>query len=211
MAEPLGGAVHKYKLFKNDIPQDIDWGGTVAVDTETLGLVPVRDRLCVVQLCSASGEVFIVQMERYDSSPNLIKLFDDENVLKVFHFARFDLAVLRHYLRVLPYPIYCTKVASKLARMNTERHSLPELCQFFLGERLIKEQQKSDWGAKVLTEQQLAYAASDVIHLHAIREKLNVLLEREDRVSMAVGVFEFLRFCADLDLDQTDYRYLIEH
>lgn len=203
--------MHNYTLCKNDIPQDVDWGRSVAIDTETLGLVPARDRLCVVQLCSASGEVFVVQMHRYDASPNLQALLADESVLKIFHFARFDVAVLRHYLGAKIAPLYCTKIASKIARTNTERHSLPELCQFFLGERMIKEQQKSDWGADVLTQQQLAYAASDVVHLHAIKEKLDALLEREGRTSLAQGVFEFVLTCADLDLAQTDYRYLIEH
>ena len=203
--------VHSYTLCKNDIPSDVNWGGSVAVDTETLGLVPARDRLCVVQVCSASGEIFLVQMDRYDASPNLQALLNDEKVLKIFHFARFDVAVLRFYLGVSINPVYCTKIASKIARTNTERHSLPELCQFFVGERLIKEQQRSDWGAEVLTQQQLAYAASDVVFLHAIKEKLDVLLAREGRTHLAKGAFDFVPVCADLDLAQTDYRYLIEH
>jgi len=200
-----------YELWKNDVPGDVAWGKSVAIDTETLGLIPARDRLCVVQLCAEDGRVLIVQMERYDASPNLCALLANPNILKIFHFARFDVAVLQHYLSVRLENIYCTKVASKIARCNTERHSLPELCQFFLGERLNKDQQRSDWGAADLCPQQLAYAAADVIHLHEIKGKIDRLLEREGRLDLALRVCDFVRTCADLDLMQTDYRYLIEH
>ncbi len=201
----------KYPIYQNDIPANIEWGSSVAVDTETLGLIPVRDRLCVVQLCGIGGDVAVVQMKRYDQSPNLCALLNDNSVEKLFHFARFDVAVLKHYLGVNIAPLYCTKVSSRIARCNTERHGLPDLCQFFLNEKLMKEQQKSDWGADVLTQEQVRYAASDVIHLHAIKDRINILLEREGRVDLAHKVCQFIATCAELDLMQTDYRYLIEH
>ncbi len=200
-----------YKLFKDDAPDGVEWGSVVAVDTETLGLIPARDRLCTVQLCTASGQILIVQTKDYTKATNLRALMEDPSICKLFHFARFDVAMIQHHLSCEVRNIYCTKVASKIARCNTERHSLGELCSCFVGKRLSKESQRSDWGAETLTQQQLVYAASDVIYLHEIKNALDVLLEREGRTDLFNKVCSFLSACVQMDLMQTDYRYIIEH
>jgi ribonuclease D len=189
------------KLHTNDLPAGLDFKGAVAVDTETLGLLPRRDRLCLVQLSAGDGTAHLVQFDGTDwSAPRLKALLADASILKLFHFARFDVAVLRHYLGVLPQPIYCTKIASKLARTYTDRHGLKDLCGELLGVDLSKQQQSSDWGAAELTPDQLAYAASDVLHLHALRERLDAMLRREGREGLARACFEFLPIRAELDL-----------
>ena len=176
------------------------FGNAVAIDTETLGLNPYRDRLCLVQLSRGDGNAELVQIDRHYDAPGLKRLLADESVLKIFHFGRFDMAVLKHYFGVMPRPVYCTKVASKLARTFTDRHGLKDLCKELLGIELSKQQQSSDWGAAELSQEQLNYAASDVLHLHALREKLDAMLRREGREGFARACFEFLPVRAELDL-----------
>ncbi len=189
------------EFHEGDLPAGLDFGDCVAVDTETMGLKPHRDRLCLVQLSAGDGDAHIVRFApgAYDA-PNLKALLTDEAVTKLFHFARFDLMVTRHYLDIACAPVYCTKIASKLARTSTDRHGLKDLCRDLLGVDLSKQQQMSDWGAAEITPAQLAYAASDVLHLHRLRERLDVLLEREGRAELAARCFAFLPVRAELDL-----------
>jgi len=189
------------RFHRGDLPADYHPGASVAVDTETLGLNPHRDRLCVVQLSTGDGSADVVQILRGGSPPeNLARVLADEGVLKIFHFARFDLAVLFHYLGVMPRPVYCTKIASRLARTYTDRHGLKDLVRELLNVELSKQQQSSDWGAETLTEAQLDYAASDVLYLHAVKARLDSMLERENRHAIAQGCFGFLPARAQLDL-----------
>jgi ribonuclease D len=191
----------KTTLHKNDLPDGLDLGPIVAIDTETMGLNPYRDRLCLAQLSSGDGVCHAVQFEaRNYAAPNLKKLLVDRNVTKLFHYARFDVAMFRRYLGVITSPIYCTKIASKLVRTYTDRHGLKDLVRELLGVDLSKEQQSSDWGAKELTEKQLAYAANDVAHLHKLKEALDAMLVRERRMGMANACFQFLPVRAELDL-----------
>jgi len=187
-------------LYRNDLPDGLDLGPVVAIDTETMGLNPHRDRLCLVQLCSGDGQAHLVQMlDGYDA-PNLKKLLTDPNRLKLFHFARFDIAVMKAYLGVVTTPIYCTKIASRLVRTFTDRHGLKDLVRDLLGIEISKQMQSSDWGAATLSPEQLKYAASDVLHLHAMREKLDEMLARENRTAYAQACFDFLPVRAELDL-----------
>ncbi len=188
------------ELYKGDLPRGRLAGRIVAIDTETMGLDPYRDRLCLVQLSEGDGSAVLVQLSGNYDAPELKRLLADDSVLKLFHFGRFDMAVLKHFLGVMPRPVYCTKVASKLARTFTDRHGLKDLCRELLGIELSKQQQSSDWGAVELTQEQLSYAASDVLHLHALREKLDTMLRREGRESLARACFEFLPARAELDL-----------
>lgn len=189
------------RLHRGDLPDDFQAGPVVAIDTETLGLNPHRDRLCVVQLSRGDGSADVVQILRDGPAPaNLIRLLTDPAVLKLFHFARFDVAVLRHAFGIVTGPVYCTKIASKLVRTYTDRHGLKDLVRELLGVELSKQQQSSDWGADALSEAQLAYAASDVLHLHALRERLDAMLAREGRAHLAQACFDFLPFRAELDL-----------
>lgn len=189
------------KLHENDLPAGLQFQSAVAIDTETLGLLPRRDRLCVVQLSAGDGTAHLVQFDGSDwSAPRLKALLTDPALTKIFHFARFDVAVLRQYLRVDTGPIYCTKIASKLARTYTDRHGLKDLCSELLGIDLSKQQQSSDWAAQNLTDQQKHYAASDVLHLHALRDKLAFMLEREGRSDVAKACFRFVGVRAGLDL-----------
>ncbi len=186
---------------KGDLPDGVDFGASVAIDTETMGLNPHRDRLCAVQLSAGDGHAHVVQIAPGQRrAPNLAKLLRDRSVTKIFHFARFDLAVLHHALGVMPQPVYCTKIASRLARTFTDRHGLKDLTRELLGVELSKQQQSSDWGADTFTEAQLAYAASDVLHLHELRAKLDVMLAREGRTQIAKSCFTFLPTRALLDL-----------
>ncbi len=189
------------KLHKGDLPAGLKFPRGVAIDTETLGLNPHRDRLCLVQLSAGDGVAHLVQFdgETY-AAPRLKALLKDPKILKIFHFARFDVAVLEKYLGVETAPVYCTKIASKLVRTYTDRHGLKDLCSELLGVELSKQQQSSDWGAKDLSENQLAYAASDVLHLHKLKAKLDDMLVREDRVAFAEAAFTFLASRARLDL-----------
>ncbi|MEZ5825369.1 MAG: ribonuclease D [Geminicoccaceae bacterium] len=188
-------------LHHGDLPDDLDLGPVVAIDSETMGLLPVRDRLCVVQLSAGDGDAHLVKFDgkSYDA-PNLARLLTDSDRLKLFHFARFDVAVMKAYLGVTTAPVYCTKIASKLVRTYTDRHGLKELCRELLGVDLSKVQQSSDWGAAQLTDAQLEYAAQDVLYLHRLRERLEVMLEREGRRDIADACFRFLSTRADLDL-----------
>ena len=188
-------------LHKGDLPDDLDLGDMVAIDCETMGLNPHRDRLCLVQLSGGDGEAHLVQIEKgQTSAPNLERLLTDPDVLKLFHFGRFDIAALYHTFGALTAPVYCTKIASKLVRTYTDRHGLKNLLVELLGVDISKLQQMSDWGAVELTQAQLDYAASDVLYLHQLREKLNERLEREGRMDLAQAAFDFLPTRARLDL-----------
>ncbi len=189
-------------LHKGDLPKDISFGTSVAVDTETMGLNPARDRLCLVQLSVGDGNAHLVQFSGSDyDAPNLRNLLRDPSVLKLFHFARFDIASIKAYLDVDCTPVYCTKIASRLVRTFTDRHSLKELCRDLVGIELSKQQQSSDWGAGTLSQDQLNYAASDVLYLHKIKDRLDAMLEREGRTELAQSIFDFLPTRSQLDLE----------
>jgi ribonuclease D len=189
------------ELHQGDLPDGIDFGRSVAVDTETMGLRPDRDRLCLIQLSAGDGTAHLVQFTDGDyAAPRLRTLLADPATTKLFHFARFDIAVLRRYLGVDCTPLYCTKIASKLCRTFTDRHGLKDLCRDLLGVELSKQQQTSDWGAAELSREQIGYAASDVLHLHALRERLDDMLAREGRTDLAAACFTFLPARAALDL-----------
>jgi ribonuclease D len=189
------------KLYKGDLPAGLDFGTSVAVDSETLGLIPRRDKLCVIQLSSGDGNAHLVQLDRtsYDA-PNLKALMTNPAVTKIFHYARFDVAVIRHYLGVDTNPIYCTKIASKLTRTYTDRHGLKDLIKELLGIELNKQQQSSDWGAHVLSDAQKQYAAQDVLYLHEMKSRLDQMLAREGREQIAKACFDFVPVRAALDL-----------
>jgi ribonuclease D len=188
-------------LHDGDLPDGLSWGDAVAIDTETMGLNPHRDRLCLVQLSAGDGTCHIVQFRDGEyRAPNLRRLLTDPAIVKIFHFARFDLAAISAYMGVMVGPVYCTKIASRLVRTFTDRHGLKDLCRDLLGVDLSKQQQMSDWGAAELTPEQLKYAASDVLHLHALRARLQAMLEREGRVALAEACFHFLPTRAALDL-----------
>ena len=188
-------------LHRGDLPADVSFGPVVAIDTETMGLNPHRDRLCLVQLSAGDGNAHLVQMPRGPhQAPRLAALIADPNVLKLFHFGRFDIAVLEHALGVRCEPVWCTKIASKLARTYTDRHGLKDVTKELLGVDISKAQQSSDWGAAKLSEEQVAYAASDVLHLHALRSRLDEMLVRERRDGLARACFEFLPHRALLDV-----------
>ena len=193
------------RLHQGDLPDGLDLGASVAIDTETMGLNPHRDRLCLVQLSAGDGNCHLVRIPPTPkgtavAAPNLKRLLSDAHVIKLFHFARFDIASLKHALGVMAQPIYCTKTASRLVRTFTDRHGLKDLCKDLLGIELKKEQQTSDWGAPELTQEQLRYAATDVVHLHALKSKLDEMLAREGRTSLAQACFDFLPARAELDL-----------
>ncbi len=189
------------RLHRGDLPDLSRYSRSVAIDTETMGLDPHRDRLCVVQLSPGDGSADVVQIPPgAKDAPNLKRLLADGSIVKIFHFARFDIATLYHAFGVMPAPLFCTKIASRLARTYTDKHGLKDVTRDLLGIDLSKQQQLSDWGAENLTEPQLAYAASDVLHLHALREKLQTLLAREGRTELAQACFSFLPSRAKLDL-----------
>jgi ribonuclease D len=189
------------RLHRGDLPDLTRYRGAVAIDTETMGLDPRRDRLCLVQLSPGDGSSDVVQIAvSQTDAPNLKRLLADPALLKIFHFARFDLGALHHAFGVMPAPVYCTKIASRLTRTYTDKHGLKDLARDLLGIDLSKQQQLSDWGSETLSEPQLAYAASDVLHLHALKEKLDILLAREGRASLAAACFRFLPDRVRLDL-----------
>jgi ribonuclease D len=193
------------RLHQGDLPDGLDLGTSVAIDTETMGLNPHRDRLCLVQLSAGDGNCHLVRIPppprgTLVEAPNLKRLLSDVRTTKLFHFARFDIAALKHALGVMARPIYCTKTASRLVRTFTDRHGLKDLCKDLLGIDLKKEQQTSDWGAPELTQEQLRYAATDVAHLHALKAKLDEMLAREGRTALAQACFDFLPARAELDL-----------
>jgi ribonuclease D len=191
-----------HRLYRGDLPEGLSFGPVVAVDTEAMGLNPHRDRLCLVQLSVGDGDAHLVQFEpACYTAPRLKRLLADPAVLKLFHFARFDLAMIYHHLGVMARPAYCTKIASRLARTFTDKHGLRELCKDLLNIELSKQQQSSDWGAEALSEEQLRYAASDVVHLHALRGRLDAMLARERREDLARACFDFLPHRVLLDLE----------
>ena len=200
------------RLHRGDLPDLSRYTSSVAIDTETMGLNPHRDRLCVVQLSGGDGSADVVQIPPgHVDAPNLKKLLGDPAVTKIFHYARFDLAVLFQTLGVMPQPVYCTKVASRLTRTYTDRHGLKDLVREILNLDLSKQQQSSDWGAPQLNEAQLAYAASDVLHLHALRERLDAMLVREGRTELAQACFDFLPTRAKLDLGGWELEDIFAH
>ena len=199
-------------LHEGDLPDGLDLGPEVAIDSETMGLRYRRDPLCVVQLSSGDGHAHVVRLNRPDyDCPNLKRLMADPAVLKLFHFARFDVAMLKLYLEVDTWPIYCTKIASKLARTYTDRHGLKDVVRECAGVELSKAQQSSDWGAAVLTPAQLDYAASDVLYLHAVKARLDEMLAREGRTDLARACFDFLPVRARLDLAGWDEIDIFAH
>ena len=188
-------------LHKGDLPADVNFGNIVAIDTETMGLLPVRDRLCLAQLSAGDGDAHLVQLKKDEfHAPVLSALMEDPKVTKLFHYARFDVAMMRYHLNVLATPIYCTKIASRLARTYTDRHGLKDLCRELLNVELSKAQQSSDWGADTLTEEQKNYAASDVLYLHQLKDALDGMLAREGRKHLAAAAFAFLPIRSELDL-----------
>jgi ribonuclease D len=202
----------KIKLYQGDLPDGLNLGPVVAIDTETLGLNPFRDRLCLAQLSSGDGVCHAVQFAAGEyAAPNLKKMLADPNTTKLFHFARFDIAMFRRWLGVDCQPIYCTKIASKLVRTYTDRHGLKDLVREILGVDISKEQQSSDWGAADLTEKQLAYAAGDVAYLHQLKTALDKMLEREGRTHLAKACFDFLPSRAELDLAGWDEVDIFAH
>ncbi|WP_319825257.1 ribonuclease H-like domain-containing protein [Thalassovita sp.] len=188
-------------LYMNDIPADLDMGPIVAIDCETMGLNPHRDRLCVIQMSGGDGNSHIVQIQKGQTeAPNLCAMLENPDVLKLFHFGRFDIAAMYNAFGALAAPVYCTKIASKLVRTFTDRHGLKNLLQELLNTDISKQQQSSDWGAPELTKAQLEYAASDVLYLHRLKAELDRMLEREDRMELAQSCFDFLPTRAKLDL-----------
>ena len=200
------------RLHRGDLPDLSRYTHSVAIDTETMGLDPHRDRLCVVQLSNGDGTADVVQIPKgHSDAPHLKALLADPKITKIFHFARFDLAALYHGLGVMPQPVYCPKIASRLSRTYTDRHGLKDLVRELLGIDLSKQQQSSDWGADALSDAQLAYAASDVLHLHALRDKLDVMLKREGRETLAKACFELLPARARLDLEGWENEDIFAH
>ncbi len=200
-----------FTLHKGDLPSGLDLGSTVAVDSETMGLDPRRDRLCLVQLSGGDGHAHLVQFSDGYDAPHLKRLLSDPAVMKIFHYGRFDIAMFQRHLGVKTRPVYCTKIASKLTRTYTDRHGLRDLCRDLLGVDISKQQQSSDWGAPELTDEQLAYAASDVLYLHRLKATLDVLLQREGRDAIAQACFEFLPVRASLDLLGWDETEIFSH
>ena len=200
------------EVHRGDLPEGVGFGAMVAVDTETMGLNPHRDRLCVVQLSAGDGVCHLVHFPTPDyAAPRLKALLADPAVTKLFHFARFDLAVMRRYLGIVCRPVYCTKIAAKMTRTFTDRHGLKDLCKDLLGIELSKEQQSSDWGSPTLSPEQIQYAARDVLYLHALRERLDAVLAREGRRELAEACFGFLPVRAELDLAGWDEPDIFQH
>lgn len=199
-------------LYQGDLPSGLDLGATVAVDSETMGLRPFRDRLCLIQLSSGDGNAHLVQFSRGDlAAPRLRALLTDPDTLKIFHFARFDLAAIRHHMGIVVSPVYCTKIASRLVRTFADRHGLKDLCKELLGVDISKQMQSSDWGAGELSNRQLDYAAADVLHLHRLKAELDRRLEREGRTELAEALFRFLPTRAELDLLGWDDPDIMDH
>jgi ribonuclease D len=200
------------RLHRGDLPDLARYTDSVAIDTETMGLHPHRDRLCVVQLSAGDGSADVVQIPKdHGDAPNLKALLGNPNITKIFHFARFDLAALYNAFGVMPQPVYCTKIASRLCRTYTDRHGLKDLVREVLNIDLSKQQQSSDWGSQTLSDAQLSYAASDVLHLHALRERLDAMLAREGRTGLARACFDFLPTRAKLDLQGWETEDIFAH
>ncbi|MGD9637875.1 MAG: ribonuclease D [Alphaproteobacteria bacterium] len=196
---------------EGDISGEINFGTSIAVDTETMGLKLNRDRLCLVQIGLENGECHLVKLNDNYDAPNLKKLLGNQDILKIFHFARFDVAIIKRYLGVRCTPVFCTKIASKLCRTNTDRHGLKNLCYDLLNVELIKEQQTSDWASPKLSQEQMVYAANDVFYLHRLKDKVEALLKREKRFELAQKAFDFLETRADLDLAGFDDMDIFSH
>ena len=199
-------------LHKGDLNNDVKFSGAVAIDTETMGLNPNRDRLCLIQLSSGDGNAHLVQISKGQTeAPNLVKLLEDPDLIKIFHYARFDVAVLKKYLNANVTPSYCTKIASKLVRTYTDRHGLKDLTRELLSIDISKQQQSSNWGADDLSQAQLEYAASDVYHLHKLMNKLNLMLETSERVALAQKCFDFIPTRCTLDLEGWENTDIFAH
>ena len=202
----------KYFFHRNDIPASLEIGDSVAIDTETTGLNLARDRLCLIQISTGNGEAHLIQINpSQDKAPNFVKILKNTNILKIFHFGRFDIAVLLKHFEIDIFPVYCTKIASKLARTSSDKHSLKNLVQDFLSVEIFKIEQNSDWGRKELTESQLKYAAYDVLYLHQLKKHLDSLLVREGRMEIAQNLFAFLPQLASLDLKGWDFNEILSH
>jgi ribonuclease D len=200
-------------LYKNDLPSDLKFTGSVAIDTEAMGLVVKRDRLCLIQICSYDDDVHMVQIERnrQDEAVNIKKLLTDSSVLKIFHYARFDVTILNYTFNIKVNPIYCTKIASKLSRTFTDKHGLKNLCKDILGVEISKHEQSSDWGNADLSIDQLKYAAGDVLFLHKLKSRLDKILIREGKMSLANKCFEAIDLIADLELADINAEELFRH
>jgi len=201
-----------HHVHKGDLPADVRLNGDLAVDTEAMGLNNKRDRLCLVQISDGSGVAHIVQFERGKyHAPNLTKLLTDPNRVKIFHFARFDLSIMREYLGIRIAPVYCTRTASRLGRTYTDKHGYKDICKELLGVEISKQQQSSDWGAATLSQEQIDYASADVLHLHKLRDKLNVMIEREGRKELLDACLNFLPYRAELDLAGWEHDDIFAH
>jgi ribonuclease D len=200
-------------LHQNDLPTHVIFKNSVAIDTETMGLVTKRDRLCLVQLCSSTGDVHMVQIQKdqQHKAENLRKLLTDSSVLKIFHFARFDISILNYTFGIKVNPIYCTKIASKLIRTYTDKHGLKNLCKDILGVDISKQEQSSDWGKRELSAEQLKYAAGDVLYLHKLKEKLDVMLEREGKTALAQKCFTAIDIISELEVGSINPEELFQH
>lgn len=199
-------------FYQDDIPSELDFGASIAIDTETQGLNLQRDRLCLIQLSSGNGDAHLVQFEKKKyTAPNLRKLLSDKKTLKIFHFARFDLAAIKMYLEIQCAPVFCTKIASRLTRTYTDKHGLKDICSELIGVEISKQQQQSDWASSELSLNQQEYAASDVLYLHQLKDVLEHRLIRENRVEIAHGCFDFLKYQVDLDIQGWGEQNIFAH
>ena len=199
-------------FYQDDIPSELDFGASIAIDTETQGLNLQRDRLCLIQLSSGNGDAHLVQFEKKKyTAPNLRKLLSDKKTLKIFHFARFDLAAIKIYLEIQCAPVFCTRIASRLTRTYTDKHGLKDICSELIGVEISKQQQQSDWASSELSQNQLEYAASDVLYLHQLKDVLEHRLKRENRLEIARGCFDFLKYQVDLDIQGWGEQNIFAH
>ena len=199
-------------FYQDDIPSELDFGASIAIDTETQGLNLQRDRLCLIQLSSGNGDAHLVQFEKKKyNAPNLRKLLSDKKTLKIFHFARFDLAAIKIYLEIQCEPVFCTRIASRLTRTYTDKHGLKDICSELIGVEISKQQQQSDWASSELSQNQREYAASDVLYLHQLRDVLEHRLKRENRLEIARGCFDFLKYQVDLDIQGWGEQNIFAH
>jgi len=199
-------------FYQDDIPSELDFGASIAIDTETQGLNLQRDRLCLIQLSSGNGDAHLVQFEKKKyNAPNLRKLLSDKKTLKIFHFARFDLAAIKMYLEIQCAPVFCTKIASRLTRTYTDKHGLKDICSELIGVEISKQQQQSDWASSELSQNQREYAASDVLYLHQLKDVLEHRLKRENRLEIARGCFDFLKYQVDLDIQGWGEQNIFAH
>ena len=199
-------------FYQDDIPSELDFGASIAIDTETQGLNLQRDRLCLIQLSSGNGDAHLVQFEKKKyNAPNLRKLLSDKKTLKIFHFARFDLAAIKIYLEIQCEPVFCTRIASRLTRTYTDKHGLKDICSELIGVEISKQQQQSDWASSELSQNQREYAASDVLYLHQLKDVLEHRLKRENRLEIARGCFDFLEYQVDLDIQGWGEQNIFAH